>query len=424
MSVLHVKYLLVGGGLASSAAAQAIRQRDPHGSILVAGQEINRPYHRPPLSKEYLRRETSRDALGILAAGWFIHNHVELRTGRRLARLDPSRSTATLDNAEEIVFDRLLLAIGALPAPLTIPGADLPNVYYVRTVEDIDRLHHAIDRARNEGQAHPRGRGRAAVIGAGFLGVELAASLTTLGMAVDLISGSDYPWHRFAGESTGKFLVHYLQNHGVTVHTGQRPQKLGGDGRVQRVVLSSTQTIATDLVIPAVGMYVSREILRGTPIDAENAILVDDHCRTNIPGIYAAGDCAAVFDPLFGKHRILDHWDNAQITGNIAGANMSGDDLAYRAVNHFFSDVFELSISAWGEAKQVDHRLIRGTPNVEAPDFEEIGIGTDGRIAQVIAIGHAGEDGLLRELVARRLTLGENAEQIKDPTFPLSKLLD
>ena len=420
MSIQHVKYLLIGGGLASSSAAQAIRERDSHGALMIVGQEINRPYHRPPLSKDYLRRESSREALGALEANWFTEHDVILRTGRRAARLDTGRNAVTLDNAEEIVFDRLLIATGAAPAPLTIPGSHLPNVFYVRTIEDIERLHHAIDKAKAEGQPHARGRGRAAIIGGGFLGVELAASLTTMGLAVDLISGSAHPWHKFAGESTGNFLTHYLQNHGVTVHSGHRPTRLDGDGRVQRVVLSESQTIPCDFVIPAVGITIPRDLLRGTPIAAEKAILVDDHCRTNLPNIYAAGDCAAVFDPRFGKHRILDHWDNAQVTGKLAGANMAGDDIAYTAVNYFFSDVFTLSISAWGEAKQVDRRLIRGTPNVDAPDFIEIGVAIDGRIAQVIAIGHPNEDDALRDLVAKRLQIAGNEERIKDPAAPLS----
>lgn len=423
MSTQHVKYLLIGGGLASSSAAQAIRERDAKGSLMIVGQEINRPYHRPPLSKDYLRRESNRDALGTVEANWFVEHDVILRTGTRAARLDAGRNTVTLDNAEEIVFDRLLIATGAAPAPLTIPGAQLPNVYYVRTIEDIDRLHHAIDKAKKEGQPHARGRGRAAVIGGGFLGVELAASLTMMGLAVDLVVGSDYPWHKFAGESTGKFLTHYLQNHGVTVHTGQKPLRLEGDGRVQRVVLSETKSIPCDFVIPAVGITIPRELLRGTPIAAEKAILVDDHCRANLPDIYAAGDCAAVYDPLFGKHRILDHWDNAQVTGKIAGANMAGEDVAYQSANYFFSDVFTLSISAWGEARQVDRRVIRGTPNVDAPDFVEIGIAADGRIAQVIAIGHTGEDDQLRELVATRLKVDGNTERLKDPSIPIKDIL-
>src|SRR6185503_17854962 len=138
-------------------------------------------------------------------------------------------------------------------------------------------------------------------------------------------------------------------------------------------------------------------------------------CRTNVDDIFAAGDCAAVFDPLFGKHRILDHWDNANVTGAIAGTNMAGGDVGYDAVNNFFSDVFELSLNGWGEARQVERRLIRGNTSPDAPDFVEIGIAPDGRVAQVLSINHAGEDELLRDLVARRVSVAGREESLKDP---------
>jgi NTE family protein len=170
-------------------------------------------------------------------------------------------------------------------------------------------------------------------------------------------------------------------------------------------------------------MVVNREILRGTPIAAERAILVDPRCRTNVPGIFAAGDCAAVFDPLFGKHRVMDHWDNAKVTGQIAGTNMAGGDATYDAVSYFFSDVFDLSLSAWGESKIVHHRLTRASTTPDQPDFVEIGLGSDGRVAQVLAVNHSSEDDVLRELVKRRVNLAGMEESVKDPAWNLSKLL-
>jgi NADPH-dependent 2,4-dienoyl-CoA reductase/sulfur reductase-like enzyme len=255
------------------------------------------------------------------------------------------------------------------------------------------------------------------------LGVELAASLTQIGLAVDLVVAHAHPWDKFAGENTGAFLSRYLANRGITIHANSRPAKLEGDGRVQRVALVDDGTaLPCDFVIAAVGATVSKDLLRGTAIRAEKAILVDDRCRTNVDGIFAAGDCAAVFDPLFGKHRILDHWDNANVTGAIAGTNMAGGDVGYDAVNNFFSDVFELNLNGWGEARQVGRRLIRGNVSPDAPDFVEIGIASDGRVAQVLSINHAGEDDLLRGLVARRVNVDGREESLKDPSFPLENL--
>jgi NADPH-dependent 2,4-dienoyl-CoA reductase/sulfur reductase-like enzyme len=206
--------------------------------------------------------------------------------------------------------------------------------------------------------------------------------------------------------------------------------RLEGDGRVQRVVINgagpTTQSLDCDFAVACVGATVNKDLLRGTPITAGKALLVDDHCRTNIEGTYAAGDCCAIFDPLFGKHRQLDHWDNAQVTGTLAGRNMAGANESYAGVNYFFSDVFEVSLGGWGESRQVDRRLLRGTPRVEACDFTEIGVAADGRVAQVLALrtaGQAGDDDVLRELVGRRVRLDGNEERLKDPACPLSELL-
>jgi 3-phenylpropionate/trans-cinnamate dioxygenase ferredoxin reductase subunit len=424
MNGSHVKYLIVGGGLAASSAAEAIRSRDARGSLMLVGQEVNRPYHRPPLSKGFLRREKSLRDISTLPADWFEQNRCELSTGRRATNLDTSRRMVALDSGEEISFDKLLLATGASPAPLKIPGADLPNVFYIRTVKDVDRLHHAVDQALAAGQPHDRGRGVAGVIGAGVLGVEIAASLTQMGLHVELIHGGAHPWEKFAGENLGRFIGRTLTERGTVLRAAQRPESLEGDGRLQRVVLPSGERLRCDLVVAAVGINVNRELLRGTSISAEKAILCDDHCRTNVQDIYAAGDCAAIFDPLFGKHRILDHWDNARVTGAIAGANMAGDGtVSYDGVNYFFSDVFDISLWAWGEARLVHHRIVRGTPTLERPEMIEFGIASDGRIAQVLALNYPGKDDTLKELVRRRLDLTGREEAAKDPAESLAQLL-
>lgn len=417
MNGTHVKYLLVGAGLASSAAAEAIRARDPQGSLLMLGQENVRPYHRPPLSKQLLRREQSRDQLFVNDVDWFTNSNIELRTGRRVVHLDVARQSAALDDGTHVSYERMLLATGASPKHLGIPGADLRNVYYLRTLVDTEMLHHAIAKARNEGRA------RAAVIGGGLLGVEVAASLTQIGIAVDLIVGDERPWSRFAGETVGSVLTRHLESRGVRLHLGQRPLRLEGDGRVQRVVMPDNAPIACDFVVACIGIAVNRELLRGTPIAAETAILADEQCRTNIDHVFAAGDCAAVFDPLFGKHRLIDHWDNARVTGTIAGINMAGGSARYDIVNSFFSDVLDLSLRAWGEPRRVRRRLVRGGSGAsDPPQVIEIGAADDGRIAQVLAVNHS-DDATLQQLVAQRIDISGREELVKDPTVPLRDLL-
>jgi 3-phenylpropionate/trans-cinnamate dioxygenase ferredoxin reductase component len=424
MSLLHMKYLLVGGGVASSQAAEEIRQSDPRGDMMLVGQEINRPYHRPRLSKQFLTG-SRQENLFTLPSEWFVNHGVQLRTGTRVSHLDVNRHTATLDRGEEISFDKLLIATGGSAKHLELPGARLPNLFYLRTVEDANRLVHAIDKAKHEGrlQTDGKNRGRVTIIGAGVLGVELAGSLAQAGLQVDLSVGREFPWDKYVGEATGRYLAAFLQEKGIHVHANGRTIRVEGDGRVQRVLLNSGESVDCDFAVAAVGLEVHKEILRGTPIIAEKAILVNEACQTNIPDIYAAGDCAAVFDPIFGKHRLLNHWESAAETGRIAGINMAGGKASYDAVSHFQSSVFGLNMDVWGEPKLVERRIIRGKVTAESPRFIEIGVAADGRIAQVISVGDADKKDQLAELVRRRAAVRDNEEQLKDPAVPLSHLL-
>ena len=174
----------------------------------------------------------------------------------------------------------------------------------------------------------------------------------------------------------------------------------------------------------AIGIVPHKEILRHTSIAAENSILVDEQCRTSDPSIYAAGDCAALLDPLFGKYRVMDHWGAATTIGALAGRNMAGANEQYSGVNHFTSTIFDLSLSGWGEAKLAERRLVRGQMSLDGPDFVEIGVAADGRICQVIAVNHAGEDDTLRGLVAGRVNVTGREQSVADPGVDLRSFLD
>ena len=389
------------------------------------GQEINRPYHRPPLSRQFLLGQRGHGEVFTLPAEWFVEHNVQLRTGQYATYLDAHRHAVVLGSGEEISFDQLLIATGGSPRALRVPGADLPNLFYLRTLEDADRLVHAIDKAKREGRTHHRGRGRSVVIGGGLLGVELAGTLSEAGLHVALVMAGNYPWSYFAGEATGKWMARFLERHGITVHAADRVARLEGDGRVQRVVLAGGDSIDADFAVAAVGLDPHRELLRGTPIVAEKAVLVDQRCETNVPSIFAAGDCAALFDPLFGKHRLLNHWESAAETGAIAGINMAGGSAVYDSVSHFHTHVLGLRTDVWGEGKLVDRRINRESIGAAAdsPSFVEIGVAADGRIAQTIAVGHCDSRAELVELVKRRLPVEGIEEKLRDPATPVSSLL-
>ena len=413
MERLHVKYLLAGGGVASAACAEAIRELDRTEAILLVAQEISRPYDRAPLSKSYLRRQSGRPGLAALDPAWLAGSGVTLRTGRRVAQLDVNRNCAHLDDGAEIFYDRLLLAVGNTPRPLGIAGGTLPNTFYLKTIADADRLHHAIEVSRTAGH------NRATVIGAGLLGVEVAASLAQVGMHVDLIQAYDTVWPKLVGEQTGKFLARRLKSVGVKIHANRRAVRLDGDGRVQRVVLDDGSVVATDFVVAATGAVIGRDLLRHTPIAAEKAILTDDAGRTNVDRVYAAGDCAAVFDGRFGKHRVASHWTHAKALGRVCGVNMAGGRARYDAVTHFTSEVGGLLVNVWGEGRFVSHRLLRGNALGDDGHFAEIGVAVDGRVCQAVAVGRENEHDALRRLVEDRVQTEGRAEAMKDPAVAL-----
>jgi 3-phenylpropionate/trans-cinnamate dioxygenase ferredoxin reductase subunit len=428
MSNLHVKYLIVGGGLAGSEAARAIREIDQNGDLLLVGQEINRPYYRPPLSGEFLRGEKRRADLFTLPPEWFVEHRVQLRTGRRASHLDAMRNCVMLDSGEELSFDRLLIATGAHASALRLPGAELPNLFYLRTLEDAERLQHAVEKARRDGQMDivegGKRRGRAVVIGGGVLGVELAASFSRMGLRVDLAMSGQRPWNRLAGETAGKAIGRILENRGgVNVHANGRVMRLDGDGRVQRVMMASGESVDCDFAVAATGVQINKEILSGTPITAEKAILVDESCRTNDENVWAAGDCAAMLDPLFGKHRLLDRWDSAAETGRIAGVNMAGGDMRFNSVSFFQSDILGMPVMVWGDARFVDRRIVRGTANAEGPEFLEVGVAQDGRVVQIVAVGMAKDREVAEELIRQRVMTGGKEELLKDPGTPLGRFL-
>ncbi|HRK32184.1 MAG TPA: FAD-dependent oxidoreductase [Tepidisphaeraceae bacterium] len=423
----HVRYLIIGGGLAGSAAAQSIRLRDPHGSIVIVGQEINRPYNRPPVCREYLHRKTGRAAMMTVPLGWYSDNQVQLITGQRVTRIDTTRHLVAIDTGAEIQFDKALIATGVSPRPLHVPGGDLPNVYDLRTIEDAEQILNGIDKARTEGRPHnPENRsgprGRVAVVGGGLLGVELCETFARLGLRVDLFVAHPHPWHRFAGPHVGGAITRHLEAHDIRVHTQARIAQIQGDGRAQRILLDDQRSFDTDFVVTAIGTVLNRDILRGTPINAEKQLLVDQHCRTNVQDIFAAGDCAAVFDPLFAKHRVLEHWHSARLLGSIAGANMAGDPTAvYDIVNQYTTEVFGIAASVWGESKHATHRHTRLLPSGGMLEF---GVSDANKVSQTLALAAPREyESVLHDLVQSRTDVTGKIEQLIDPETPLNDLL-
>jgi 3-phenylpropionate/trans-cinnamate dioxygenase ferredoxin reductase subunit len=347
------KYLIIGGGLAGGRAVENVRQIDPHGTVALVTEEPHMPYERPPLSKGYLIGKKGLDRVYLKEdAAHYAEANVEVITGIRAKGVDPAARSVTLDDGRVLEYDKLLLATGGHAWRLPIPGSDLPGVFTLRTIEDADGI-----RAAAEPGKH------ALVIGGGFIGSEVAASLAQLGLKVTMVFLEARLLERIVPEELGVFLHAKYEANGVRILPETKPDHLEGDGKVERVMLDNGETLNVSLVVMGVGIRLNTELARdaGLALGERGAVIVDEYLRTSDPNIYAAGDIAAWPDPTFGKRLQVEHWNVARGQGLRAGRNMAGEEKPYKTLPYFFSDLFDLSFEVWGDLTAWDQIVLRGT---------------------------------------------------------------
>jgi 3-phenylpropionate/trans-cinnamate dioxygenase ferredoxin reductase subunit len=341
--------LIVGGGLAGAKAAEAAREGGFEGRIVLAAEESRDPYERPPLSKDILRAEKEPDSSRVHESGFYAEHSIDLLTGDPVASIDPAGKRAQLRSGESIAFDTAVLATGAAPRKLTVPGADLAGVHYLRTVEDSVALQGAI-----------KGASRVAVIGAGWIGSEVAASARAMGAEVVLIEPLEVPLFRVLGAEVGGVFTALHTDHGVTMRLGVGAEKLEGGSSVERVVLADGRTEAADVVVVGIGVTPRIELAEAAGLDIDNGVVVDELLQTSAPGIFAAGDIANAWHPHYQQRVRIEHWANALNQGAAAGANASGEPKPYTRLPYFFSDQYDLGLEYVGYASADDSVVIRG----------------------------------------------------------------
>ena len=341
----HATYAIVGGGAAAAAAVDGIRARDPAGEIVLFTTEWAPPYQRPPLSKEFLQGKAEIDAVLMHPATWYIQNGVDVRVGVTVTASTAAKHTLQIDGGE-MRYEKLLLATGATPRQLEIPGADLEGVYMLRTYSDAQRL-----------RAVRASAGRIVVVGSGFIGMEVAASLRSGGADVVLTSVDKALWALF-GPDVSAHVARVFEAHGVSVVLDNAIASFGGEGRVRSVV-TSRGTFECDAVVVGIGVAPNDELARAAGLRTDNGIVVNDRLLTSAPDVFAAGDVAR-FPSLSGTLQRVEHFDHADSSGRHAGGNMAGADAAYRYVPFFWSDVFELGFEFAG-SPTADSRLVTGT---------------------------------------------------------------
>jgi len=349
-----IDYLIIGGGLAGAMAAEAIREQGVGGRVVIVTDDHERPYNRPPLSKEFLRGDQERKGVFVHPPEWHNEQGVELMTNTRATGLDPQAHQVTLADGRTLEYKKLLLAPGGAPRQLDIPGADLEGVRYLRSLDDSEALRSAAAKTKH-----------ATVIGGSFIGVEVAAALVGYKVDTTVIVKGKTIWNSFMPEHIALFFQQTLADHGVKFLTEDEAVRIlpqSGTRHAGQVATKNGHTVGGDLVVAGVGIALNRDLADGAMLayDADTqGVKVNEYLQTSDPDIYAAGDIAAYPDPVFGTRRV-EHWDTALSQGKTAGANMAGAHEAYDHVQYYFSDLFDLGIEVLGNPQPDAHTIVRG----------------------------------------------------------------
>ena len=403
-------FVIVGAGMAGARAAASLRAEGFQGRVVLLGEEHDRPYDRVPLSKNYLRSEPGYHRLFVHDEGYYAEHDIELRLDTRAASIDVPGREVVLECGERLAYDRLLLTTGADPRRLRIPGCDLDGVHYLRRTADADRLRYAVTAAE-----------QIVVIGAGFIGCEVAASARLMGTEVALVGTGELPMCRALGPETARFYRDVHAGHGVEWHLGVGVDALRGGARVEEVVLADGSVLAADAVVVGIGAEPRVELARSAGITLDNGIVTDEHLATNVPGIFAAGDVADAWHPTLGRRLRLEHWSSALNQGPEAARNMLGNSTAYSRTPFFFSDQYDVWMEYTGYATEGAEVVFRGDPAPgEAAEFIAFWLREEKLVAGM-NVNLKGVPDTISALIRADLRL--DREALADPDVELASLL-
>jgi 3-phenylpropionate/trans-cinnamate dioxygenase ferredoxin reductase component len=399
-------HVIVGASLTGARAAAALRERGYEGRVVLVGAESERPYERPPLSKDYLRGEVGREKIYVHDEGFYDEQQIELRLGQVAEILDPTGRELELDSGERLRYDRLLLATGAEPRRLSIPGSDLEGVLYLRSVEDSDRLRERLAQSRS-----------LVVVGAGWIGSEVAASARQGGLEVTVIDPTEVPLERVLGTEVGAVYRDIHADHGVRMLLGTGVEALEGDRAVERVRSGDGHEVDCDLVVVGVGVEPRTRLAAQAGLALDDGIVVDERLETSAPGVFAAGDVANAQHPFYGRRIRVEHWANALNQGPAVARNMLGESVAYERLPYFFSDQYDVGMEYIGYAREWDRVVFRGEP--ASREFIAFWLVGDRVVAAMnVNVWDVGDP--IKRLIGGRAAIDER--RLANPDVPLEEL--
>jgi 3-phenylpropionate/trans-cinnamate dioxygenase ferredoxin reductase subunit len=400
--------VIAGAGLAGAKAAETLRDEGFDGPVVLIGDENERPYERPPLSKDYLTGKAERESIYVHPQDWYREHDVELRLGAAVTGIDRERHEVTLADGSRVGYGKLLLATGSSPRRLPVPGAGLPGVHYLRTVGDSDQIRQAFTGAE-----------RVVVIGAGWIGLEAAAAARTAGAEVAIVEMAELPLLRVLGREVAQVFADLHRDNGVDLRMGAGVAEITGtSGRVSGVRLSDGTHLPADAVVVGVGITPNTQLAEAAGLDVGNGIQVDASLRTSDPDIYAAGDVACAYHPLLKASIRVEHWSNARNQPQAAARAMLGQQVAYDRLPYFYTDQYDLGMeySGYVAPGEYDEVVFRG--DRQGREFVAFWL-RDGRVLAGMNVNVWDVNDAVQSLI--RGGAAVDAGQLADPGIPLGE---
>lgn len=403
-------FVIIGGGLGGAKAAEAMREKGFDGKVVLLANEHHLPYERPPLSKDFLAGEKALSDFTVHDAKWYRENKIDLRTDTEAMAIDPSAHIVTLSDDTTVHYDKLLLATGSRPRWLSIPGADSTGVHYLRTFDDASNLNTALKPGSS-----------LAVVGAGWIGLEVAASARQRGVNVTVVETAKVPLGAAVGEEVGKVFARLHRDHGVDLRLETEVRQIPTeDGHATGLELGDGSIVSADRVLIAVGAQPNIELAEraGLPIE-DGGVRVDASLRSADPDIYAVGDIAAAEHPLFGTRIRTEHWANALKQPDVAVAGMLGEPGEYHELPYFFTDQYDLGMEYAGHAPNYQRVVFRGD-NAD-PEFIAFWLDSENRVlaGMQVNIWDALDD--IKSLIRKKGPA--DPDKLADPHVPLSEAI-
>lgn len=416
MNYIHKKtkfdYLIIGGGIAGTTAAENIRRKDDNGCIGIISDEPYNLYSRVMLSKpNVFLGKVPFDSIELRNDSWYAQNKIALIAGKKAARIDPRSKTVELEDSTVYEYGKLLLAIGTSPIKLPVEGADLPNVHYLRTRDDAEAIIRSVKDTS----------GRAVVIGGGFIGFEMCDMLRMAGREVTMLIRENYYWQPLLDETSGRIIERALKENGVDIQLNTTVSAIVGDGRPQQVVLNDRRRIDCGMLIIGIGGTCQTTWLKDSGIQIGRGILADEYMSTNLPDVWVAGDAAEYKDRVLGEQVQMGNWVNAQEQGRIAAFNMTGNKVAFEFISFYTTQGFKNTIAFVGDVRPESDKSYLERPY--SSDQHTRLVVKDARLVGATLINRTQDMAAVRNLIKKGSNITKLSSQLTDVTKELSSVL-